>query len=397
METTGNADPSLHPATGHSWLAAVRREWPLATSIATVVLLQTVASSWLGEGATPTTLAILFAGLFAVILFAAFAVVHHAEEVAVSLGEPLGTLVLTMAVTGIEVMMIAAVMYSGHAVASLARDAMFSVVMIVLNGMVGLSLLLGGMRYHEQSYNLQGANAFLALIVPLSVLGLVLPNYTTSSEGATFSEFQAIFLIIMSSALYGVFLAIQNLRHREYFVAPGEVPGAPPSSGAVAEEYASGGAAHHGGGSIGVRAALLVAYLLPMVLLAKKLAVPINYGIEVLHAPPALSGFLVAVLVLSPESVSAARAALANQLQRSVNILLGSALATIGLTIPAVLAIGFITGQPIVLGLDPVDTILLLLTLALSFLTFASPRTNVLLGAVHLLLFFAYLMLMFER
>jgi Ca2+:H+ antiporter len=398
METTGNADPSLHPATGHSWLAAVRREWPLATSIATVVLLQTVASSWLGEGATPTTLAILFIGLFAVILFAAFAVVHHAEEIAVSLGEPLGTLVLTMAVTGIEVMMIAAVMYSGHAAASLARDAMFSVVMIVLNGMVGLSLLLGGMRYREQSYNLQGANAFLALIVPLSVLGLVLPNYTTSSEGGTFSEFQAIFLIIMSSALYGVFLAIQNLRHREYFVAPGEAAGASPaSSGMPAGEHASGGAAHHGGGRIGVHAALLVAYLLPMVLLAKKLAVPINYGIEVLHAPPALSGFLVAVLVLSPESVSAARAALANQLQRSVNILLGSALATIGLTIPAVLTIGFVTGQPIVLGLDPVDVILLLLTLALSFLTFASPRTNVLLGAVHLLLFFAYLMLMFER
>jgi Ca2+:H+ antiporter len=399
MESTKPPSAVAHPPAPASWLAAACREWPLAASLVTVAILQTVGSSWLGEGAAPTTLAVLFVLLFAVILFAAFAVVHHAEEIAHSLGEPLGTLILTMAVTGIEVMMIVAVMYSGHAAASLARDAMFSVVMIVLNGMVGLSLILGGLRYHEQTYNLQGANAFLALIVPLSVLGLVLPNYTTSTPAATFSDFQAVFLIVMSSALYIVFLAIQNLRHRDYFVAPGETPGAaapaPPESGVG--EATDGDPTPHGGGRVGAHAALLVVYLLPMVLLAKKLAIPINYGIEVLHAPPALSGFLVAVLVLSPESVSAARAALANQLQRSVNILLGSALATIGLTIPAVLVIGFITGQSIVLGLAPVDVVLLLLTLALSFLTFASARTNVLLGAVHLLLFFAYLMLMFER
>lgn len=279
--------------------------------------------------------------------------------------------------------MIAAVMYTGPGNAAFARDAMFAVVMIVMNGMVGLALLLGGLRHHEQAYNLQGANAFLAVIIPLAVLVLVVPNFTVSSPGPTFSTMQAFFLIVMSVALYGVFLAIQNLRHRDYFITPG-------SSGE--------GEAHvEGFRSVPFHGALLIAHLLPLVLLAKQLAVPLNYGIHELQAPPALGGLLVAVLVLFPESVGAIRAALANELQRSVNILLGSVLATISLTIPLVLLVGFATGQRIVLGLDPVDMILLALTLGLSMLTFASARTNVLQGVVHLLLFFAYLMLVFDR
>jgi len=263
------------------------------------------------------------------------------------------------------------------------------VVMIVLNGMVGLSLLLGGLRHHEQTYNLQGANAFLTVIIPLAILGLVLPNFTTSSPGPTFSPFQSVFLIIMSIGLYGVFLAIQNVRHRDYFMMP------------IAEEgEEDSGATWHKPleiRSVAYHVVLLLAYLLPVVILAKQLAVPIDYGIRVLQAPAALSGFLVAVLILSPESLGATRAAIANQLQRSVNILLGSVLATISLTIPSVLVIGFITDRTIVLGLDAVDIMLLALTLAVSMLTFASLRTYVLLGAVHLLLFLAYLMLMFEK
>jgi Ca2+:H+ antiporter len=257
--------------------------------------------------------------------------------------------------------------------------------MIVLNGMVGLSLLVGGLRYREQTYNLRGANAFLAVIVPLAVLGLVLPNFTQSSPGPTLSPLQAVFLIVMSIGLYGVFLAIQNVRHRDYFQ--------PPASDADIDV----GHADHEVRSVAYHTPLLLIYLVPIVLLAKQIALPINYGIHVLRAPPALGGFLVSVLVLSPESLSAVRAALANQLQRSVNLLLGSVLASIGLTIPAVLTIGFITDQTVILGLDPVDMTLLLLTLVLSLMTFASARTNVLLGAVHLLLFLSYLMLIFEK
>ena len=364
----------------------MRREWPLLVSAATAGLFLAFGKSWLGDLSQPVWFAFMLGWLFAVIVLTAFAVLRHAELLAGKLGEPLGTLILTLAVTGIEVAMIVALMFTGSGNITLARDSMFAVVMIVMNGMVGLSLVIGGLRHREQTYNLQGANAFLAVIVPLAVLCMVLPNFTRATVGPTLSAGQSVFLAVMSAALYGVFLAIQNLRHRAYFMAPG--------SGDEAEEPHT----HNGEfRSVGFHVALLVAYLLPLVLLAKQLAVPINYGIAVLHAPSALSGFLVAVVVLSPESMSAVRAALANQLQRSVNLLLGSVLATISLTIPAVLMIGFATKQSIVLGLNAADMVLLVLTLAVSTLTFASARTNVLLGAVHLLLFLTYLLFLFDQ
>jgi Ca2+:H+ antiporter len=370
-------------------LATLQREWPLLFSLATMMLFLAFGKSWLADLSQPAWFALVLAWLFAAILLAVLAVVRHAEGLAEKLGEPLGTLVLTLSVIGIEVMMIGAVMSAGPGNLAVARDAMFAVIMIVLNGMVGLCLLLGGLRYHEQTYNLQGANAFLAVIVPLAVLGLVLPNFTASSPGPTLSTMHATFLILMSVGLYGVFLAIQTTRHRDYFVQPASADS--PASHGGGEDH------HYEAHTVAYDAALLLAYMVPIVMLAKKIAVPIDYGIHVLRAPPALGGFLVSVLVLSPESLASARAALANQLQRSVNVLLGSVVASIGLTIPAALTIGFLTGQTIVLGLDPVDMVLLLLTLAVSILTFAGGRTNVLLGAVHLLLFLAYLMLIFER
>jgi Ca2+:H+ antiporter len=368
-------------------IAVLKREWALAANFATTALFLVFGALWLADFSSAAWYTFVFVWLFAVILASAFAVVRHAEHIAARLGEPGGTLVLTLCVTGIEVMMISAVMLTGKGNATLARDAMFAVVMIVLNGMVGVSLLLGGLRHHEQSYNLMGANAFLAVIVPLAVLCLVLPNFTVTASGPVFSTHQAIFFGVVSFGLYGVFLAIQNVRHREYFMAPG-----PPEGGAGAAGRASRKA-----GPFGPHLALLVAYLLPLVILSKQIAVPIDHGIRVLHAPAALGGFLVAVLILAPESLAAARAALANDLQRAINVLLGSVLATISLTIPSILAVGFFTGQTIVLGLDAVSIVLLLLTLAVSTLTFSSVRTNVLLGAVHSLLFLAYLMLMFER
>jgi Ca2+:H+ antiporter len=189
-------------------------------SLGTAALFLAFGKSWLADLSNAAWLSLVSAWLLAAILSAAFAVVRHAEGLAQKFGEPLGTLVLTLSVVGIEVMLIAAVMYTGEGNDALARDAMFAVVMIVMNGMVGLSLILGGLRYHGQTYNLQGANAFLAVIVPLAVLGLVLPTFTETSPGPTFSPLQATFLIAMSIALYGVFLAIQNLRHRDYFVEP---------------------------------------------------------------------------------------------------------------------------------------------------------------------------------
>jgi Ca2+:H+ antiporter len=359
----------------------MRREWPLLLSYGTAAVFYFFHQQMLERLETPLWAALAFAWLFAVILQSAFAVVRHSESLASLVGEPFGTLVLTFAITGIEVMMIAAVMLTGPPVSFLARDTMFAVVMIVFNGLAGLTLLLGGLRYHEQTYNLQGANAFLAVIVPLAVIGLVLPNFTVSGQGPTLSTLHEIFLIFMSLALYGVFLAIQTLSHRKYFLGPDESTGH--------AEHAVRSAPWHG--------ALLVANIVPIILLSKQIALPIEFGVNLFDAPEAVVGFLVAVLVLSPESLAAVRAALANQMQRSINLLLGSVLASISLTIPAVLAIGLLTDRTVILGLAPVDTIMLLLTLGLSTLTFASGRTNVLLGAVHLLLFLAYLMLIFER
>ena len=363
----------------------LRSEWPLAVVGATTALFLLFGKDWLGELSRIPLLLLLSVWLFGAMMMSAFGVVRHAEALAEKLGEPFGTLILTLAVTGMEVMMIAAIMYSTQGSPTLARDAMFAVVMIVLNGMVGLSLLVGGLRYHEQSYNLKGANAFLAVIMPLAVLGLVLPNATVTSPGPTLSGKQSAFLIFMSIVLYGVFLAIQTLRHRDYFVAPGDKP---------ARGYAH---AAHDEHSVLYHTLLLLLYAAPVVILSKKMAAPINYAISALGAPEALGGFMISVLILSPESLGATRAALANELQRSVNILLGSVLASISLTIPCVLTLAFLTHRTVVLGLDAVDTLQLILALGVSMITFASERTNVLLGAVHLLLFLTYLMLLFER
>src|SRR2546426_740719 len=280
--------------------------------LVTTALFIGLRPGWRAGLAHPARVTFLLLWLCGAILLRPRAVARHAERVAVKLGEPLGTLVLTLSVIGIEVMMIGAVMSTGQGNSALARDAMFAVVMIVLNGMVGLSLLLGGLRYHEQTYNLQGANAFLAVIVPLAVLGLVLPNLTGSSPGPTFSPLQSTFLIVMSVVLYGVFLAIQTLRHRDYFVAPNLPDAAKGGDNEVPVDHEVRSVAYH--------TTMLLACVLPLVILSKQIAVPINYAIHALHAPPALGGFLVSVLILSPESLGATRAALANQLQRSVNI-----------------------------------------------------------------------------
>jgi len=364
-------------------------EWPLSMNLVTTLVFLVFGQRLLSDLSHPVWFTLILTWLLLIILFSIFAVVRHAESLAEKLGEPLGTLVLTLSVTGIEVMIIVATMSTGQGSPTLARDAMFAVVMIVLNGMVGLTLLIGALRYHEQDYNLQGANAFLAVILPLAVIGLVLPNYTNSSPDQTFSPIPAAFLTLVSVALYGVFLTIQIGRHRAYFRTS--------RPAAEAKNAKRRRLIVHEGYSVPYHVALLLAYMGPLVILSQQLAVPIDFTIRVLGAPVALAGLLVAVLVLAPESLAAVRAALANDLQRSVNVLLGSALATIGLTIPAVLTFGLLTHKPIILGLDAVDITLLSLTLVLSNMTFSSIRTNVLLGSVHLLVFFSYLLLIFQR
>ena len=266
---------------------------------------------------------------------------------------------------------------------------MFAIYMIVLNGLVGLSLLLGGLRHIEQDYNLQGANAFLAVIVPLSVIALLLPRYTVSTAAPAYTPAQAAFFSLATILLYGAFLAIQTSRHSDFFMQPkSRNNGSKSRAPAVDHKGATLSPTAH--------ALLLILTLLPIVLLSKELAKLVDFGILSLGAPAPLGGVLIAVLVLTPEGVVALRAAVADQLQRSVNICLGAALSTIGMTVPAVLAIGLVTGKTIVLGLENRDIVLLVLTLFVSALTFSSTKTNVLQGAVHIVLFLAYLFLIFS-
>ena len=379
---------SVHQAGGDQRFShAIRAEFPL------VIVLGTVAVFYLLLGAKrvedtshPLWLVLMLAWLFAAILWSARCVVRHADSLAIKFGEPCGTLILTGSAVAMEMMVISTAMLHGEDNPTLGRDMIFAVVMIALNGFVGLCLLLGGLRHREQRYNLQGVNAYLNVTMALTVLGLVLPDFTTSTAGATLSALQGLFLALMAIVLYAIFLIIQTTLHRQYFAEIEE----------KALEAAAGNPHHHLPiRSTGYHAVLLLVYLSAVILLAEKFAVPLDNSMEQFGVPDALGGAVVATLVLVPEGLGAIAASLRNQMQRAINILLGSVLATIGMTIPAVVTISLITGRPITLGVHGGNLPLLLLTLGASVVTFASGRTNVLQGCVHLLLFAVFVLLIF--
>jgi Ca2+:H+ antiporter len=362
----------------------VREDWFLAVSYATVALFSAFGDRAFATLASPLGFAVVFCWLFAVVLGSCLSVVRHADGVAEVIGEPYGTLVLTLSVTTIEVTSISAVMLHGANNPTLVRDTLFSVIMVILGGMAGVSLLIGALKHDEQSYNLQGANAYLGVIIPLAVITLILPDFTVTTSGPTLSSVQQMFVTIVAAGLYCIFLGLQTGRHRSYFA----------TDGVAAIAHAGPSPGHRP--SLARHAVLLVAYLLPIGLLAEELAHPIDYLIETLHFPDELGGVIIAIIVATPESIGATRAALANNVQQAVNIFLGSVLSTIGLTVPLMLLVSDLTHHVVFLGLGGGNEVLLLLTLAVSVVTFASGRTNVLQGAVHAVLFAAFLLLMFE-
>jgi len=354
----------------------------------TTVAIFLAAGPAMMAGSHPAITCALFAWLLGVILWAAFGVVHEAEEIADRLGEPFGTLILTLSIVVIEVALISAVMLGDKAVPTLGRDTMFAVLMIVLNGVVGLCLLTGGLRYHQQSYNLQGASAYLALIIPLSVIALVLPNFTTSTAGGMLSPAQAAFFSIFTIALYGLFLWLQTGRHRGFFVAASAKAGDEIGRSMPHDDTAQG--------RTSTRVLLLFANILPIIILSKSLAAILDQGIALFGVPAALGGIVIAMIVFTPEGISALRAVAANQLTRAINLCLGAATSTLGLTVPAVLLIGLLTHQPVVLGLSAANMVLLAVTLVLNTLTFSGTRTTMLEGATHLSLFFVFIVLVFS-
>jgi Ca2+:H+ antiporter len=289
-------------------------------------------------------------------------------------------LVLAVAITVIEVALIVSLMLAGGpSTAALARDTVFAAVMLILNGMMGLCLLAGGSRHHEQTFSLDGVKASLATLAAIVTLTLVLPNYTTSAAGPVYSASQLGFIAIVSLVLYGTFVLVQTVRHRDYFLPPEartdeEIHAAPPSNQAA-----------------WISAALLLICLTAVVLLGKGLAPTIESAVAAMGAPKALVGIIIAAVVLLPEGLAAVRAARANRLQTSLNLALGSALASIGLTIPAVAIVSLATGWTLTLGIDIKSTVLLLLSLLVATLSLGTGRTTVLQGIVHLVIFAVYL------
>ena len=312
-----------------------------------------------------------------------FAAVHHAEMVAHKVGEPFGTLVLAVSITVIEVALIVSMMLSaGPEKAALARDTVFAAVMLVCNGIVGMCLLMGALRHREQAFQAPGASVALAVLAALAVLTMVLPNHSLSSPGPAFSRAQLAFAGISSLVLYSAFIFVQTVRHREYFLSQDNSDDsidAPPPTTSVAL----------------ISALMLIVCLVAVVGLAKQLSPAVEAGVKMMGAPSATVGIVIAALVLLPEGLAAVRAAMANRLQISLNLALGSVLACIGLTIPSVAAVSAAIGRPLELGLEPKETVLLTLTMIVSTLTLGLGRTNVLQGIVHLSVLAAYLFLSF--
>ena len=325
-------------------------------------------------------------GIIGLVVWAVFVALGHAEAIAQRIGEPYGTLVLTMAVTAIEASVIVSVMLHGDANPTIARESVFSTVMIVTSGVVGFCLVPGGLLHRQQEYKRLGTGALLAVVIALSVLTLVLPNFTLTAAPGSFSAVQLAFVSTLSVLLYGSFVYAQMTRQREDFLDDAtpavEEPHAPPPHVPPL----------HG---LPLSLAMLALGLIGIVMLAEHIAAGLEGGLEALHIGQvdAIVGAFIATLVLMPETVAALRAAMRNELQRSLNIALGSACATIGLTVPVVAAVSLITGHQLTLGLGAGDTVLLLLSLGISIVSFSQGRTTVLTGLVHLVVFVAYLLL----
>ncbi len=325
----------------------------------------------------PLVLAAIGVGVVASVL----AAVHHAEIIAHRVGQPLGSLLLALAVTAIEVALIVVLMLANPVeTTALARDTIFAEVMIIINGMVGLCLVVGGSRHHEQSFGLHGVSAALATLATLSVMILVLPNTTIQAPGPSYAPSQLAFVGVISLVLYLVFVFVQTIRHRDYFVLHAEEDAATEPT-----------AAKPGNAAAAISAALLLVCLGAVVLGAHDLAPSIEGGIDAAGIPRAVLGIVIGMIVLLPESIAALKAAHADRLQASLNLALGSALASIGLTIPVVAVVALANGWTLALGLDLKGMILLGLSLLVATLSLGTGRTTVLQGAVHLVIFAVYL------
>ena len=371
-----------------------RATWALLACAWLVVgLFMAFGAQWLAAPLRPAMAAGVFALLFATILAASFGVVRQADHLAHQLGEPYGTLILTLSIVAIEVILIASVLLGPGDFPTIGRDSIFAVMMIIMNLVMGLCLLTGWARHGDQEYNAQGAASYLSMIALLTGTALVLPNYT--SGAGEFKRVQSAGMAVLTALLYGAFLWLQMRSCKRFFIQPpaGHMASA---ADAAAPLPAVATGAPAGRKALLVRSALLLAMVLPIVLLAHYLAIVTDYGIAAAGAPAAIGGVLIAIIVFTPESITAVRAAMNNEMQRAINLCLGAFVSTVGLTVPAVLAIGLLTGKPVVMGISGAQTLLFAVTLVLALLSFNGQRTSPVQGWMHLMLFGVFAMLLFQ-
>ena len=320
----------------------------------------------------------------ATLIGAVLSAVHHAEVIAHKTGEPFGTLVLSISVTIIEVSLIISMMLTGHEGSEfIARDAVFATVMIVINGVIGMCIFIGGLKHHEMAFRNEGTNSALAVLAALATFILVMPIVTVSTPGPDFTKSQLAFAGIASFTLYVAFLFFQTVTHRDYYI--------PKTDGKWADNDVH--ADKPSNLKTLISSILLLISLLAVVSLAEALSPAIESGIKAAGAPKTIVGIAIALLVLLPEGYAAVRAARANRLQSSLNLALGSALASIGLTIPTVAAIAILFDLNLSLGISSLNMVLMYLSLFIGGLTLAIGRTNLLQGVLHLFIFFEYLFL----
>lgn len=355
--------------------------------------------SFLNDTMSSATATITFVILLFTIIGAAFGVVKEADKLAEKLGEPYGTLILTLSIVSIEVILISAVILGPGENPTIGKDSIFSVMMIIMNLVIGLCIFLGGLKFGEQEYNAQGTMSYMGMIIMLGGIGMILPNFIEGKGGGMFSNTQAIVLSSLIIVLYGLFLVLQMKGYKHLYIQPRpgfmEIPFKERFS--VKEE----GNSHNKNNEsnkkeLWVRSAILILMILPIVLLSHNMAVVVDFGIKAANLPPLLGGVLIAFIVFTPESMTAVKAALNNEFQRAINLCHGAFVSTVGLTIPAILIIGLIMGKTVLFGMTSTETILFIITLFLSVMTFLGKRTTPMVGVMHLVLFAVFIMLIFN-
>ena len=361
-----------------------------------VVIFLLGGNNILNSEMSAITATVAFIILIATIIGAAFGVVKEADALAAKLGEPYGTLILTLSIVSIEVILISSVMLGPGEVSTIGKDSIFSVMMIIMNLVMGLCMLLGGLKYGEQEYNAQGTMSYLSMIIMLGGISFLLPNFIIGAGGGAFSFLQALVISILIIVLYGLFLTFQTKGYSHLYIQPnkGQMEILFNDKNQTKNTVATSNKTNDKKELV-TRTIILILMILPIVLLSHFMATVVDYGITAASLPKQLGGLLIAIIVFTPESMTAIKAALNNEFQRAINLCHGAFVSTVGLSVPAVLIIGLISDKTVLFGLTPTETILFIITLLLSITSFLGKRTTPFTGFMHLILFVVFVLLIF--